>query len=343
MDEKIVVAFATDRKYRYYTGVTLYSLIQHASSDTEYEIILLCENLTEEDQEIFTRLISGKEKFSLHFIDMHSKIREIGADKFYTTGHYAISVYYRLFLPEILPQYDKVLYLDSDLIVQTDIKKLYSIDIGDFALAAVTDRGSSSIPLNVRTMDFYCYCRRVLGLRKPKQYFNSGVLIINLQKLRNSDYPQRIRTEISSGIHFVYPDQDILNRIFDGKTFYLNKSWNYMTIQKGTCLEKKSILHFAGVLHPWISTHLPNCEIWWEVAEKSLLAEKIRKVNYCSPEQMKYYENIDFSYNNVIKSSCWRYTAFYRYLRNFPSHIRRYISIYRNAYNELCEMRDKND
>lgn len=330
MENKIVIALATDRKYRYYTGVTLYSLLQHTAPDTNYEILLLEENLTEEDLAIFSAQITGKNNISLTVIDMRSKIREIGADKFYT-GTYAIPIFYRLFLPEMLPQYDKVLYLDSDIIVQSDIQDLYFMDIGGAPLAAGLDIGASSIPLNLAELNAYWYCRRVLGLRKSNRYFNSGVLIMDLQKLRNSDYPQRIRAEISSSSRFGFPDQDILNRIFDGKVFYLDKTWNYMILRNGRHLEKYSILHFAGV-HPWLSIHLPHSEIWWESAEKALLAEKIRKENYGSPEQMQYLEGIDRSYRRVVNSPCWRYTALFRKLKNLTGFIGKCISNCRTAY-----------
>ena len=330
MGEKIIVALATDHKYRYYTAVTLYSILQHASTDTNYEILLLEENLSEEDLGIFTSLIDGKENFLLTVIDMQAKIREIGADRFHL-GTYAIPIFYRLFLPEMLPQYDKVIYLDSDIIVRSDIKKLYYTAIGDFPLAAGLDIGASSIPLNLAELNAYWYCRRVLGLRKSNRYFNSGVLIMDLQKMRKSDFPQRIRTEISNSSHFVFPDQDILNRIFDGKVFYLDKTWNYMTQRNGRRLAKYSILHFAGV-HPWLSINLPHSEFWWEAAEKSLLAEKIRQENYGTPEQMRYYEGIDKSYRRVIDSPCWRYTAIFRKLKNLTGFIGKCISNRRSAY-----------
>lgn len=330
MGEKIVIALPTDRKYRYYAGITLYSLIQHVSTDANYDILLLEENLTDEDLDIFTSLINGKSNISLTVIDMRSKIREIGKDKFYL-GNYAIPTFYRLFLPEMLPQYDKVVYLDSDIIVQSDIRKLYNTDIGDFPLAACFDIGASTIPLNLAELNAYWYCRRVLGLRKSNRYFNAGVLIMDLQKMRNSDYPQRIRTEISNSSRFDFLDQDILNRIFDGKVFYLNKTWNYMTRRNGRRLEKYSILHFAGV-HPWLSINLPHSEIWWAVAEKALLAEKIRKENYGSPEQMQYLEGIDKAYRNVINSPCWRYTALFRKLKNLTGFIGKCISNCRTAY-----------
>ena len=329
MREKIVIIFATDHKYRYYTGVSLYSLIQHASSDAQYLIFLLAENLSEEDQGIFIQLISGKENFSLNIIDMRSKISEIGADKFYSEGNYTIANYYRLFLPEILPQYDKVLYLDSDLVIQSDIKELYSTDIGDFALAAVIDKSASFIPLKMDELNHYCYCHRVLGIRRPDRYFNSGVLIMNLKKLRNSDFPQRFRTEISSGIHFVFVDQDILNRIFEGKIFYLNPGWNHIIYKSHQ--GKYPILHYAGV-HPWISIHKPNSSVWWDIAEKAQLAEEIRKENYCSPEQIEYLERIDKEYDQVIHSACWRFTALYRFLKDFFFYVSQYISLYKTAY-----------
>ena len=69
MNEKVVIAFATDHNFRYYTGVALFSLMEHASSDTQYEILILSESLFPSDSAVFTGLVEGKKNFSLHFVD----------------------------------------------------------------------------------------------------------------------------------------------------------------------------------------------------------------------------------------------------------------------------------
>jgi len=332
MGQNVTVAFATDHKYRYFTGVTLYSLIQHASSDTKYEIVLLGNDLTDEDLGIFTRLISGKENFTLTPLDMRSKIMEIGANEFYL-GNYSIANYYRLFLPELLPQCDKIIYLDSDLIIQTDIKNFFFQDIGDFPLAAAKDRSAAVIPLKWREISLYCYCRRVLGIKTSDRYLNSGVLVMDLAALRKSDFSQRIRAEIASGIPFEYVDQDILNRLFGGRIYYLDKTWNYMVEKNERNLRKYKIVHISGI-HPWLSVHKPNAAFWWKVAEQSSFADEIRKQVYSSSDRIRYLESVESRYVAMVNSTCWRWSFPFRLIMDIPRFIIQYISIYRNSYKD---------
>ena len=81
MEDKVVIAFATDHNFRYYTGIALFSLMEHAAPDTQYEILILSESLSAVDCALFTRLIEVKKNFSLRFVDVSEKIREIDIKK----------------------------------------------------------------------------------------------------------------------------------------------------------------------------------------------------------------------------------------------------------------------
>ena len=141
MNEKAVIAFATDHNFRYYTGVSLFSLMEYASPETQYEILILSESPSESDCTFFTRLIEGKKNFSLRFVDVNHSIKEIDYAKIHS-GTYGIAVLYRLFMYELLPEYDRILYLDSDIIVQSDVKELFDADLQGATIGAVRDHST---------------------------------------------------------------------------------------------------------------------------------------------------------------------------------------------------------
>lgn len=299
MKSKVIVAFATDYKFRYYTGVALHTLIRHASPETQYEILILANSLTSSDGAIFAKLVEDRKNFTLRILEMREKIAELGVEKFYL-GNYAIAVYYRLFLHELLPQYDKVLYLDSDILVQADVGELFQTDLGNNALGAIKDRVTNRLT-------FFAYIRNTLKMRRPGKYFNSGVLLMDLNKLRNSDFSHRVRGEINSGIPFRFPDQDILNRLLCGKVSYLNAAWNHM-IQNGKHIEQKKIVHFPA-LTPWFSVRDPLAAFWWSVAEETFFVQEMKEELSCSPERMKYLEKKEMAYYELLQSTCWHITA----------------------------------
>lgn len=308
MKDKVVIAFATDHNFRYYTGVALFSLMEHASSDTQYEILILSESLSAADRALFFRLIEGKENFSLHFVDLKEKVKEIDITKLHLGG-YGIAVLYRLFMHELLPEYDRILYLDSDIIVQADVKELFEADLKGAPIGVVKDFLTSFGTL--RAWLFLDYCSKTLKLKNPKNYFNSGVLLLDTAQLRKSDFSQNLYSEFNCRIQFKFPDQDILNRIFEDKVCYLDQTWNYI-IDKGHTAEGSKIVHYAN-LHPWFSNLLPKADLWWGTAEKTFFSEKMKKELINHPSRIKYLEYIEKAYYETRQSTCWRITAFMRF------------------------------
>ena len=304
MKPDVVAAFATDHKFRYYTGVALHTLAEHASAETRYEILILADSPTPEDKAFFARILAGKANFSLRVLEMREKIAELGEKNFYT-GSYSIANYYRLFLHEMLPEYGRVLYLDSDIVVQADVRELFETDLCGFALGAMKDFGPTRLKQ-------YAYIRNTLKLERPGGYFNSGVLLMDLEKLRSSEFSRQVRENISSGLSFKWVDQDVLNRIFDGRIRYLDPAWNYMALP-GKHPERKKILHFPGV-KPWFSETNPAAAPWWDAAGKTFFVQDMKKEVYASPERIKFLEDRESAYYAVLHSTCWFITAPMRWI-----------------------------
>ena len=171
MEDKVVIAFATDHNFRYYTGVALFSLMEHASPDTRYEILILAESLSEADSNIFYRLIEGEKNFSLRIIDMKEKMAGINTKKIQLRENYSsIAILHRLFLHELLPEYDKVLYLDSDIIVQSDVRKLFTVDLKGFPIGAARDLPAQKFSASFHGLERFLYLKDTLKLKNISNY-----------------------------------------------------------------------------------------------------------------------------------------------------------------------------
>ena len=153
------------------------------------------------------------------------------------------AIMYRLWLPKIIDaDIKKIIYLDSDTIVNLDIAELWQIELGDNALAAVPE-SENGIDCNF----FFPICHD--GIVKAENYFNSGVLLINVEKFADAQKNFIDAMKFAVEHKYLYVDQDVLNYCFDGQTFKLPTKFNRLVLQarkqKDFVTENK-ICHFAG-------------------------------------------------------------------------------------------------
>jgi lipopolysaccharide biosynthesis glycosyltransferase len=161
----------------------------------------------------------------------------------------------RLLLPEQLSgRYDRILYLDADVMIQDDVGRIYSLDMGGFALAAVPAArywiGPSA--LQQETVAHF----RALGMSEPFRYFNSGVLYIDVEKWNRDEIGRRALNFIGRNPSLcIWPDEDALNAVLDGKIAELSPLWN-MRARSWVHRRVRSaanpvIVHYDGPNKPW--------------------------------------------------------------------------------------------
>lgn len=203
----IVIAFTPD--YFIPAATCLYSILKHSSDTEEFHVVcLLTEELPQQMQEKLKRL--GGQRIQFSFINLTGKLQDIYIDERYT-----IAASYRLLLPDILPEYDKVLYIDCDVIVRNDLAKLYhEIDLKNNYLAAVFEA----------SLDFQIPYLVSIGC-EPGKYINSGFLVMNLAQLRKDNMvPKFLNAAKKEELQF--PDQDVLNQLCKGKILGLSPCYN---------------------------------------------------------------------------------------------------------------------
>ena len=303
-NNRAVITFATDSNYVYYTGVTVFTMLQHISADHKYHIVIMSSCLKKSEAEIFETLTAPYKNVSWEYIDMTQWITQIGEQNFYT-GRYAIANYYRLFLCDVLKNEDKIIYLDSDIIVQDDIFKLWEIDMQNYTIAAALDKNALRLPVSVEVVFLKKLCKR-LKIKKAHNYLNSGVLVMDLKKLRDMNFLDIVKREVMTGIKFELVDQDILNRVFENNYLRLDKAWNHQPLQAGEEYQNDHILHISG-LRPWESVNKPYANIWWQTVEKTPFKELLQKK--AAETRIKYLEQLEFRYFEICDTVCWKITA----------------------------------
>ena len=277
MNEKIPIFFSTDDNYIPYLDVAIKSLIDNASSAYEYELIVLNTGLNEDS--VRKVMLNEKQGFKIDFINISDEVEKIKS-RLKNVYHFSIVTYYRMFIASLFPQYDKVVYLDCDLVVLGDISELYNTDLGDNILGAAPEQFVQN------TKEFRLYAKEALGV-DPDGYVNAGVLLMNLKEYRKNKIEEKFIDFITEyDFDLLDPDQAYLNYLCRGKIHVLPNGWNKEPMSL-ICEGKKNIVHYALYKKPWQYSDVMDGEYFWNYAKASPFYEQIllRKQSF-GAEQM---------------------------------------------------------
>ncbi len=279
MTKEIPIFFSTDDNYIPYLDTAISSLIENASPKFNYRIVVLNTGLDPEN----IRLVKKNERpgFTIDFVDISAEVADIKS-RFKNVYHFSIVTYYRLFIASLFPQYDKIVYLDCDLIVLGDISELYHVEMGDNILAAGPERFVQT------TEEFRLYAREALGV-DPDGYVNAGVLLMNLEAFRKNQIEEKF-VELITEFDFdlLDPDQAYLNYLCDGKILTLENGWNKEPLDE-ECEGKKNIVHYALYKKPWQYDDVMYGEYFWRYAKSSPFYQTIcqRKEDFSDEDRAK--------------------------------------------------------
>lgn len=282
-DKKMIpIFFAIDDSYTPFLAVALQSLIDNASKEYQYLIKILHTNVNEQHKNQIKKY--EKENINIEFVDLSYYIEKV-KDKLYTRDYYTNTTYFRLFLPELYPQYDKVLYLDSDIIVVGDIAELYNTDMGTNLVAAAPD---DIIQYNKVFQD---YAELVVGVAKYQHYFNAGVLLMNLDELRKFNFQEKFLYLLEKVKFSVAQDQDYLNRLCKGRVKLISHDWDVMPyVNNDTKPEDIKLIHYNFAYKPWHFEDVTYNEYFWEYAKKTEFYDEILKVRESYTEEQKFQD-----------------------------------------------------
>ena len=280
--EVIPIFFAVDDVYSPFLAVTLQSLTENASKNYYYSIKILYTNMQEENKKKLAKYES--ENVKIEFVDLNYYIQKI-QDKLYTRDYYTNTTYFRLFIPSLYPQYDKAIYLDGDIVVLGDISELYNINMGDNLIAAAPD------DVIQNTKVFQEYAEKVVGVADYRNYFNAGVLLMNLDELRKFDFLDKFLYLLETVKFSVAQDQDYLNRLCKGRTKIISVAWDRMPMPTDKILDDEiKLIHYNLAYKPWHFDNVLYKEHFWKYAEKTEYIDEIRKIKKAYTESDRYQD-----------------------------------------------------
>lgn len=294
--QNIPVVLAADNNYAPYLGVCIQSIISNASSENNYSIYVLNSNIDKTYQMTLKEMSSSN--ISINFFDMSPVLSGIRKNLFAcpSTGNdfYSPETYYRLFLPKILQEYDKVLYLDSDMVVCKDVADLFKIDIGDNFIGVTHDLSllTATNTSSPWSKFFMKYAHEKLLLENIDNYFQAGVMIWNLKKCREAQLTDKFLSTLQRIGTPMYVDQDVMNSTLAGKNiFWIDQCWdvawdisfwykesmipNEWKEDYLNNLYSPYIMHFTSGIKPWNSPDKAHAKIFWKYARMTPFYEEI--------------------------------------------------------------------
>lgn len=272
----IPILFTFDASLLMPAGVCITSLLTNAAKDTFYDIFILHhpkEKLKDSDLD---RLPAAFGNCRITYRSVENEFE--GA---YQVRGITETAYYRLIAPEIIPEYDKILYSDVDVIFREDLTKYYLTDIGDNYFGGV-DNASALRP------DVQEYKTKALGLSSKDGYFYSGNLIINCRQILKDNLTATFRNLGKN--NYLQQDMDIINIACKNRIFSLSPAFcltNFLydlIVENREQMEKiygsepldhalqYGIVHYNGA-KPWNEVCL-NMDLWWEYYRKSIFFDE---------------------------------------------------------------------
>lgn len=286
MKKVIPIFFATDNNYAPFLSVTLKSMLSNASKKYFYKIFVLTTTLSSDNITKLNNTIT--KNASIEFISLKNELDKI-ASKFHLRDYYSKETYYRFFIANLFPQYDKVLYCDCDLIVLGDIAELYNHDMTNYLVGAVQEEVMSQISV------FSDYVEKALNI-PCTQYFNAGILLINTKAFRQEQIEEKFVALLNKVKFTVTQDQDYLNVLCKDKVKYFDLGWNKTAFKNSMFDDAQlKIIHFKINWKPWHYEGVEYEHHFWKFAKQTEFYEDILKLKKSYTENEKIRDKLAYA------------------------------------------------
>ena len=289
----IPIFFAADDNYAPFLSVAIISLLDKSDKNKFYKIHILNDNMSLENIKKIKGLQTSNSEIIFNSINNNLECINDRLDNRLRPDIFTLTIYFRLFIPEMFKEYDKAIYIDSDVVLNSDISELYDIDLENNYIGACRDKSIIGIK------EFENYFTKGVGI-DYRDYINSGVLLLNMKELRNKKLSDKFLYLLNK-YHFenVDPDQAYINFLCNGKIKYLDNAWDAMPNLEKNKLENPKLIHYNLFFKPWHYDNITYEEYFWEYAKKSIYYEEIVKIknNYSASDKEKDQEYL----NNMLK------------------------------------------
>ena len=319
-DDACTVVMSANNKYVPFLATCISSLLEHASADTCYDLIIFERDISDINKQVLKEQYA-RPHVSLRFFNLSDLFKDISLPL--TIGYITEETYFRLLIPSVLSHYKKILYVDIDLYFAADANLLYRTDIGDHPIACVRDYVYAAL-VN-KNESFMKYSRETLKLREPHTYYNAGVMLMNIDYFRRHNCTQEL-LNLATQNRFIYMEQCALNSYFAGQIWELPTEWNYMVsglhwesdgiwdnmpildvLRVRQARKDAKIVHFAGPYKPWLNQKTELADIYMQHAKSTPFYDDILQVK-CEDAERRHHSAQD----EVLKLLAAQYTREHR-------------------------------
>lgn len=296
----VAAVLSSSSVYMPFLDTTIRSIIENASPGRYYDIVVFHGGVPSARFERVLGMAGGN--ISIRFVNVKPFFT---SSDFFVTEEISIETYYRLAIPELMTGYDKVIYLDVDLVVNKDIAGLFDTDVEGYYLAATRDVDVCG-QIKIDYQGMATYPKEVLKLASPFDYFQAGVVLFNTKELRKA-FPNLALIRLALSRKWRYQDQDVMNHACQGRIKFIDPRWNVLmnwrndyngesriglTISHGprriflAYLEARKnpwIFHYAGYQKPWNTGNCDFAFYFWKYARLSAYYPEI--LTWMQPKQ----------------------------------------------------------
>lgn len=292
-NDVVSAVIASDNNYVPHLGALIQSICTFFDRQYFLDLIILDGGITEENRRLLTlQLKESKVNSKISFCDLSDHFLSLDVHM-----HFSRATFYRLVLDKILPKHQKVLYIDCDTIVNDDIATLYFENLYGNSIGACFDYimhhfCQIGTPSNIETGLLHSkkYLQEYVGLGDNwNRYFQAGVIIFDLSKIRQKDVGSKMIFDLLSKKHW-FLDQDILNKYFQNDVHYIEPAWNNVNV--GTEIfnglsedqiqalldadKTPKLIHYAGYeAKPWVNHDAPFANVYFKFLRQTYWYEKI--------------------------------------------------------------------
>jgi len=284
-ENNIPIVMASDDNYAGVLAVALESVIDTASPDHGYDIVVMSDRMGITNKTMLLQMTAGYSNISLRFLEVADRLD--GYNFSFTNARLSRATFMRLLIPSLFGAYSKLLYLDCDIVVRHDVADLYGMELGDNLFGAIRDTHVATVwkfRPNVET-----HLREKVKLRDPRDYFNAGILVINLKKLMEQ-YDSEKLFSIATSRKWMWEDQDVLNLVAGGRVKFLDIRWNFFwvvcprvmqlmkcSVEYSRAMREPYIIHYASGIMPISRSGEPLADVYWATAKKTPFYELLLK------------------------------------------------------------------
>lgn len=293
----VSIMLACDDKYMRYTNVLLESIKENSSKEYYYDIVICHRDITLKNQNISESMFNNCKNISIRFADVTRNFEKF--TKLHIDRHLSLETYYRFLVLDIFKGYDRVLYLDCDMVVNSDLSELFFTEMTDQQyIAAVRDYDFIAAALSKDKEFYHEKILKHVKIDKPENYFQAGMILFNLKNLLKQ-FSSDSFFETALSRNWFFHDQDVLNCLLNGHVKFVDDKWNVFSLLEENSrrsdllfnhlpakfsnsyqksLRNPAIVHYAGVPKVWFDSSIHLGHLFWKYARNTPFYEKLNDV-----------------------------------------------------------------